>query len=203
MVRLRDFVELAPSSALSSLCDQTPWSIVVNVKQIVHDMLAAVDEAFDRQGEIAIHRTATIEAGAVIKGPAIIGAQCFIAAGSYLRGGVWLGEGCTVGPGVELKSSFVFRDTRLAHFNFVGDTILGSGVNLEAGSVIANSRNERADGKIRVRSATGLHAIDVKRFGALVGDRVRIGANAVIAPGSLIRPDQIIARMSLVDQDSE
>ena len=113
----------------------------------------------------------------MVKGPAIIGAECFIANGAYLRGGVWLDERCIIGPGSELKSSFVFSGSKLAHLNFVGDTILGSDVNLEAGSVIANHRNERIDKQIRVRIGAMLHSTGVEKFGALVGDRVRIGAN--------------------------
>jgi NDP-sugar pyrophosphorylase family protein len=203
MIKLQEFVQRAMSSPHSSWCDQPPWSIVANAQQIVHDMLAVLGDEFERRGTVAIHRTATIEAGAVVKGPAIIGAQCLIAAGSYLRGGAWLDELCVIGPGTELKSSFVFSGTRLAHFNFVGDTILGSDVNLEAGSVIANYRNERADKQIRVRIATELHATGVETFGALVGDRARIGANSVIAPGALIRPDEVVPRLSLVDQESD
>jgi bifunctional N-acetylglucosamine-1-phosphate-uridyltransferase/glucosamine-1-phosphate-acetyltransferase GlmU-like protein len=61
---------------------------------------------------------------------------------AYLRAGVWLGEGCVVGPGAELTSSFLFAGSKLAHFNFVGDSILGNDVNLEAGSIVANHRNE-------------------------------------------------------------
>jgi UDP-N-acetylglucosamine diphosphorylase / glucose-1-phosphate thymidylyltransferase / UDP-N-acetylgalactosamine diphosphorylase / glucosamine-1-phosphate N-acetyltransferase / galactosamine-1-phosphate N-acetyltransferase len=49
----------------------------------------------------------------------------FIAAGAYVRGGCWLEANCVLGPGAELKSSFVFAGTKLAHFNFVGDSILG------------------------------------------------------------------------------
>ena len=98
MVRSQEFVDRVLSSALSWWCDQPPWSIVTNAQQIVQEMHAASGAEFDRQGTIAVDRSATIEAGAVIKGPAIIGAQCFIAAGSYLRGGVWLDERCVIGP---------------------------------------------------------------------------------------------------------
>ena len=38
----------------------------------------------------------------------------------------------------------------LAHFNFVGDSIIGRKVNLEAGAVIANHFNERRDKQITV-----------------------------------------------------
>jgi UDP-N-acetylglucosamine diphosphorylase / glucose-1-phosphate thymidylyltransferase / UDP-N-acetylgalactosamine diphosphorylase / glucosamine-1-phosphate N-acetyltransferase / galactosamine-1-phosphate N-acetyltransferase len=43
-----------------------------------------------------------------------------------------------MGPGCELKSSFVFRGSKLAHFNFVGDSVIGSDVNLEAEAIVAN-----------------------------------------------------------------
>jgi NDP-sugar pyrophosphorylase family protein len=164
-------------------------------------MIAAMSAEFRRDGEVAIHRTATIESGAVVKGPAIIGARCFVAAGAYLRGGVWLDERCVVGPGAEVKSSFAFRGSKLAHLNFVGDTILGSDVNLEAGSVVANHRNERADKQVRVRIGTELLATGVEKFGALVGDGARIGANTVLAPGTLIKPGAVVPRLSLVDQE--
>jgi len=201
MIRLQEFIQQASSSPLASWCDQLPWVIVNNAQRIIEGLLVVSDAEFDRQGAIAVHRTAVVEPGAVIKEPAIVSAQCFIAAGSYLRGGVWLDERCVIGPGTELKSSFVFGGTKLALFNFVGDTILGSDVNLEAGSIIANYRNERVDKQIMVRVAADLRATGVEKFGALVGDRARIGANSVVAPGALIKPDQVVSRLSLLDQE--
>jgi NDP-sugar pyrophosphorylase family protein len=203
MLDLQDFVRIAPSSSLSRWCGQAPWAITANAQQIIQGMLVELSAEFVRQGEVAIHKTAHVEMGAVIKGPSVIGAHCFLAAGSYLRGGTWLDECCTVGPGSELKSSFMFKGSRLAHLNFVGDAILGSDVNMEAGSIVANHRNERSDKQIRVRIGTQLHPIDAEKFGALVGDQARIGANAVIAPGGIILPGQIVGRLSLFDQDGE
>jgi bifunctional N-acetylglucosamine-1-phosphate-uridyltransferase/glucosamine-1-phosphate-acetyltransferase GlmU-like protein len=94
----------------------------------------------------------------------------------------------------------VFRGSKLAHFNFVGDSILGADVNLEAGSIVANFRNEAVDSEIRVRGGPGLVRTGARKFGALIGDRARIGANAVLAPGALIEPGQVVARLMLVDQ---
>jgi bifunctional N-acetylglucosamine-1-phosphate-uridyltransferase/glucosamine-1-phosphate-acetyltransferase GlmU-like protein len=124
-----------------------------------------------------------------------------VAAGAYLRGGCWLAAGCTVGPGAELKSSFVFSESELAHFNFVGDSILGEGVNLEAGSIVCNFRNERDDKEVLVYLGGSLRRTGVQKFGALVGDRCRIGANAVIAPGALLGPGTVVARASSTDQE--
>ena len=104
---------------------------------------------------------------------------------------------------MELKSSFVFAGTALAHFNFVGDSVVGAGVNMEAGSIVCNHRNERADKQIFVRSGKGgaLQGTGCEKFGALIGDGARIGANAVIAPGALLRAGQVVVRASLLDQE--
>jgi bifunctional N-acetylglucosamine-1-phosphate-uridyltransferase/glucosamine-1-phosphate-acetyltransferase GlmU-like protein len=119
-----------------------------------------------------------------------------------LRGGVLLDEGAVVGPSVEVKTSLLLEGARIAHLSFVGDSILGSGVNIEAGAMIANHRNERADKAIHVRIAGARHPTGVEKFGALVGDRSRIGANAVLAPGTILAPDSIVPRLALVDQDA-
>lgn len=148
----------------------------------------------------AIHRAATIETGVTIKGPAIVGAGCFVAAGSYLRGGTFLAGDCIIGPGSELKSSYMFFGSKIAHLNFAGDSIIGSGVNIEAGAIIANYRNEFVEKVIRIKLGSGVIDTGVEKFGSLIGDNVRIGANAVVAPGALIKPNTKIARLQLVDQ---
>ena len=128
------------------------------------------------------------EAGATLKGPLLLGPNCFVAAGAYLRGGNWVAADCSFGPGTELKSSFVLRGTKLVHFNFVGDSILGEDVNLEAGSIICKYRNERADKDILVHLDGALHPTGVQKFGGLVGDQARIGARYVAVQGYGDRP---------------
>jgi UDP-N-acetylglucosamine diphosphorylase / glucose-1-phosphate thymidylyltransferase / UDP-N-acetylgalactosamine diphosphorylase / glucosamine-1-phosphate N-acetyltransferase / galactosamine-1-phosphate N-acetyltransferase len=144
-IALNRFVDGAAHSPLAPWLALAPWEITSRSERIVRSMLATLSSAdFHISGEIAVHVSSTVESGAVLKGPLIVGPHCLVAAGAYLRGGNWVGERCTFGPGTELKSSFVFPGTKLAHFNFVGDSILGTGVNLEAGSIICNYRNERA-----------------------------------------------------------
>lgn len=180
--------------------DATPWMLTSRAEVIVGKIITQLGSGYRLEGDIAIHETATIEPGAILKRTVVIGPHCFIAAGAYLRGGCWLAERCIVGPGAELKSSFLFAGTKLAHFNFVGDSILGEGVNLEAGSIVANYRNEQADPAIAI--VFDGHRIDtgVRKFGAIIGDFTRIGANAVVAPGACIAPRTIVPRLSLVDQ---
>jgi UDP-N-acetylglucosamine diphosphorylase / glucose-1-phosphate thymidylyltransferase / UDP-N-acetylgalactosamine diphosphorylase / glucosamine-1-phosphate N-acetyltransferase / galactosamine-1-phosphate N-acetyltransferase len=191
VVRLSDYIAEFTASPLAEWRALPPWELTAQGESIVRRLIERLpaDEYLISE-HVAIHRTAVIETGAVIKGALILGADCFVAASAYLRGSNWLARGVTLGPGVEVKSSFVFAHSTLAHFNFVGDSILGSGVNLEAGSVVCNHRNERSD------------AAGVTKFGALIGDGSRVGANAVLAPRTLLRPRSIVPRLALVDQDT-
>jgi bifunctional N-acetylglucosamine-1-phosphate-uridyltransferase/glucosamine-1-phosphate-acetyltransferase GlmU-like protein len=148
-----------------------PWEIVERLSELLTTF---------------VHPDAVIEPGAIIKPPVVIGRGCFVAAHAYLRGGVVLADGVTVGPGVEVKASLIGPGSALAHFNFVGDSILGADVNLEAGAVIANCWNERPDAG--------------QKFGAVIGDHCRIGANAVLSPGTILKPHTIVERLALVDQ---
>lgn len=201
---LADYIAGFAASPLAPWAASLPWQLPPQAPGFVRRLLAGLRaDEYAIDGEVAVHRSATVEPGAVLKGPLILGAGCFVAAGAYLRGGNWVDACCSIGPGVELKSSFVFAGTALAHFNFVGDSVVGAGVNMEAGSIVCNHRNERADKQIFVRSGTGgaLQGTGCEKFGALIGDGARIGANAVIAPGALLRAGQVVVRASLLDQE--
>lgn len=180
-----------------------PWEVTAQAPERIRRAFARLGDGWRRQGDIAVHRTATIETGAVLKGPLIIGAQAFVAAGAYLRGGVYLDRGCVIGPNAEVKTSFLFAGAKVAHLSFVGDSLLGADVNIEAGAVIANHRNERAEKAIRIVVAGRIIDTGVEKFGTLAGDGVRIGANAVIAPGAVLLPGTCIGRLHLHDQSPE
>jgi UDP-N-acetylglucosamine diphosphorylase / glucose-1-phosphate thymidylyltransferase / UDP-N-acetylgalactosamine diphosphorylase / glucosamine-1-phosphate N-acetyltransferase / galactosamine-1-phosphate N-acetyltransferase len=202
VVRIQDFVASLEGSPLAAWLSLDPWQLTSQSENIVRKLLEALPASeFDVTEEIAVHRTTTVEAGAVLKGPLILGPKGLVASGAYLRGGNWVAERCIFGPGSELKSSFVFAGSKLAHFNFVGDSILGEDVNLEAGSIVCNYRNERADKEICVRLAGGLHRTGHTKFGAVLGDRSRLGANAVVAPGGLLLPHSVVRRASLRDDE--
>lgn len=183
--------------------DEDPWQITSNSASIIVRRLDVLCKEYVIENEIAVHRQARIENGAIIKSPAIFSSDSFIAVGSYIRGGVFVGSHSIVGPNTELKSTFMFHQSKLAHLNFVGDSIIGTGVNIEAGAVVANYRNERDDKSIRICSLDGVIETGVEKFGALIGDRVRIGANAVIAPGAILKSDTRVRRLQLVDQSPE
>ncbi len=201
-LHIADFIATWQRSPLAPWAPLAPWEVTAQSESIVRQLLAALPEQEYRiAGEVAIHHSARVEDGAVLKGPLVLGPGCFVASGAYLRGGSWLAEGCTIGPGSELKSSFVFAGTKLAHFNFVGDSLLGEDVNLEAGSIVCNYRNERSDKHIHVRIGTALYRTAAQKFGALIGDHSRVGANAVLAPGALLAPASVVRRAALRDDE--
>jgi NDP-sugar pyrophosphorylase family protein len=197
---LTEHIAAFSNSPLAALTEKTPWALTTNSVLAVRRLLSGISEEFCISDDVAIHHTATVEAGALVKGPAVIGPRCFIAAGSLIRGGCWLEENCIIGPGSELKSSFLFAGSKLAHFNFVGDSVVGARVNLEAGSIVANFRNEFADPKIRILHAGEIVDTGVDKFGALIGDDCKFGANAVVAPGAIFERGTIVPRLTLVDQ---
>lgn len=176
------------------------WDIISNLAPIVEKFIDSLNEDFKNSEGIAIHKTAIVEKGAIIKAPAVIHANCFIGANACLRGGVYLAENVTVGIGCEIKSSIIFDNSSIAHFNFIGDSIIGSRVNFEAGAVIANHYNELADKKIVVYYRSKIIETHVEKFGALVGDECKVGANSVLSPGTILEAGTVVKRLQLIDQ---
>lgn len=79
---------------------------------------------------------------------------------------------------------------------------LGEDVNLEAGSIICNYRNERRSKEILARIGSDLFGTGVEKFGSLIGDGARVGANAVVAPGALLQRGTVVGRGMLLDQEA-
>ena len=199
MIKIENFI----SQFLHSFAKQNnvfPWVITNDLTVILMEQISQLGLNYDIDEGVAIHKTATIEKGAILKAPAIIGAHCFIGANAYLRGGVYLGDQVKIGTGCEVKTSIIFCNSAIAHFNFIGDSIIGSHVNFEAGSVAANHYNERENKNISVLYNSEIINTGVIKFGALVGDHSKIGANAVLSPGTILSPNSIVKRLALIDQ---
>ena len=177
-----------------------PWNIVASVQNTVLQKIKSLSSEFKIKQDIAIHKNAQIEENVTLKGPIIVSNGCFIGAHAYMRGGVYLAEKSIIGPGCEVKSSLIMSGSALAHFNFVGDSLIGSYVNMEAGSIIANHYNERLDKTIYVMLNKKKTKIEVTKFGALVGDHSKIGANAVLSPGTILLPESVVKRLELIEQ---
>jgi UDP-N-acetylglucosamine diphosphorylase / glucose-1-phosphate thymidylyltransferase / UDP-N-acetylgalactosamine diphosphorylase / glucosamine-1-phosphate N-acetyltransferase / galactosamine-1-phosphate N-acetyltransferase len=198
-IDIAEFVAAWPSSPFF-VSNLAPWELTASATEILYRAIQALGSEYDIQSDVAVHTSATVEGGAIVKGPAIIGPRAFVAASAYLRGGVYLDENCIVGPACEVKTTFIFSDSKIAHLSFVGDSILGSDVNIEAGAIVANYRNEMDDKRIRIAHEGRTIETGVEKFGALIGDGAKVGANSTIAPGALITPGSRLLRLSRIDQ---
>ena len=182
-----------------SFTDVSPWFATQNIEEILCGQQSKLGVEYSIENGIAIHRSARVETGAVLKGPMIIGANCFIASSAYLRGGVFMDDNCIVGPACELKTVYMFEHSKIAHLSFVGDSIIGARSNVEAGAIIANYRNELEDKKIQIFIDDEIIETGVDKFGSFLADDVRIGANSVIAPGAILDKGQIVPRLTHID----
>ena len=176
------------------------WGVPSLIEPTIIKRLPLLGDEYSINGLVAIHKTALVEENVIFKGAVIVSAKCFIGAHAYIRGGVFFGEQCVVGPGCEVKSAAIMKNSALAHFNFVGDSLIGSGVNMEAGSIIANHFNEREDKTIYGMIDGKKTMLGVIKFGAVVGDNSKIGANAVLTPGTILAPASVVKRLELIEQ---
>ncbi len=178
-----------------------PWELAANVEALIPtESLKLSSNDYKQHGNVWIHHTAIVEENAQIRSAAIIHANCFIASNAYLRGGVILGTNTHVGPSAELKSVICCGNSAFAHLNYVGNSIIGKDVNFEAGSIVANHLNETPGVSVHVK--VGENILDTKqlKFGALVGDNCKIGANSVLSPGTILEPNTVVPRLTLVQQ---
>jgi bifunctional N-acetylglucosamine-1-phosphate-uridyltransferase/glucosamine-1-phosphate-acetyltransferase GlmU-like protein len=182
------------------LVAERPWNLTTKISSILSGRIQTLGSEYRTTNDVAIHSTASVDDHAIIKGPAIVGPGCFVGAHAYLRGGVFLDERVSIGPGCELKTTFIFSHSAVAHFNFIGDSVIGSRVNFEAGSIAANHWNERTDKDIFVFANGASIATGVQKFGSLVGDDTKIGANAVLSPGTILAKHAIVSRLQLIEQ---
>ncbi len=143
--------------------------------------------------DIFLDKGTVLEPSAIIKGPALIGKDCEIRQGAYLRGNVVVGDHCVIGHNTEIKGSILMNHTEAGHFNYIGDSIIGSYVNLGAGSRLANLEFRLPADKRNMLFPRILMDVEGKevdtgrsKFGAVVGDYVEVGCNAVLSPAVLL-----------------
>ena len=115
----------------------------------------------------------------------------------------FLDNNVRIGPSSEIKSSIICAETAIAHLNYIGNSIVGQNVNFEAGSIAANHYNERSNKRILVKWNDEVIDIEVEKFGAVVGDNSKIGANGVLSPGTILPKNSIVKRLELIEQVKE
>ncbi|MDM7202689.1 MAG: hypothetical protein P3W84_000465 [Thermodesulfobacteriaceae bacterium] len=146
--------------------------------------------AFIKGRQIYLGANVKVEPFSYLEEPAYFSENTQIRQGAYIRGAVYTGKGAIVGHTTEVKNSIFLREAKAAHFAYVGDSILGAHVNLGAGTKLANLKFHRKEIILEIKGVkikTGLN-----KMGALLGDRVQTGCNAVLSPGILLGKDSLI-----------
>ena len=105
--------------------------------------------------------------------------------GIYIRGNVIVGENCVLGNSCEFKNTLILDNAQIPHFTYVGDSIIGNKAHLGAGVICSNLRLDQKDIKIFDLEKKS-HDTKMRKLGAIVGDGVEVGCNAVLNPGSLL-----------------
>lgn len=150
----------------------------------------------DRDHYIFIGKGTLIEAGATIKNHTIVESNCEIRQGAYLRGNAFIGERSVVGHATEIKQSVFIRHVEAGHFAYVGDSIIGSYVNLGAGTKISNLEFRTLNAKkkdefpeIAFRVEKKNLKTGISKFGAIIGDGCETGCNSVLSPFVFLEPN--------------
>ncbi|WP_456380115.1 bifunctional UDP-N-acetylglucosamine diphosphorylase/glucosamine-1-phosphate N-acetyltransferase GlmU [Thiolapillus sp.] len=121
---------------------------------------------------------------------AVIGADCAIGPFSRIRPGTRLTGGVHIGNFVEIKNSTIGLGSKVNHLSYIGDTQMGSGVNIGAGTITCNY-----DGAYKHQTT-----IEDKAFigsnAALVAP-VCIGEDATIGAGSVVAKDAAAGELTL------
>lgn len=143
------------------------------------------------EGDVIIEAGATVEAGAMIQGPVWICTGAFIRHGALVRDNSIIGPRCKIGHSSEIARSVLMQDSFATHFAFVGDSIIGSRVNIGSSCVFANlvvdnKVVEPAVDHVFVRLEGEKVDSTYTKFGAIVGDYSRTAAHMSIGPGTLI-----------------
>ncbi|MCG9792923.1 LbetaH domain-containing protein [Flavobacterium algicola] len=199
MLKLENYIENIKTK-FPHTEDLQPWEIIDNLEDILSQRIQVLDSNYKIENNIAIHNTATIEQGVILKGTIIISENCFVGANAYLRGPIFLSNSVKIGPSSEIKQSIIFDYTAVAHFNYIGNSIIGHNTNFEAGSICANHFNERQDKRIFVKHNDKIIDTKLEKFGSLIGDFSKIGANAVLSPGTILDKYAVVKRLELIEQ---
>jgi UDP-N-acetylglucosamine diphosphorylase / glucose-1-phosphate thymidylyltransferase / UDP-N-acetylgalactosamine diphosphorylase / glucosamine-1-phosphate N-acetyltransferase / galactosamine-1-phosphate N-acetyltransferase len=177
-----------------------PWNIVNELDKILLEKLKFLSANYKIEGTTAIHKTAIIEEGVTLKGTIIISENCYVGAHAYLRGPILFGKSVKIGPGSEIKQSFISDNSAVAHFNYIGNSLIGQNINFEAGSICANHYNERKNKNISVKYKDNIINTHSDKFGSLLGDDSKVGANAVLSPGTILDKNTVVKRLQLIEQ---
>ena len=186
MYTIKDLYDLDHSLAGQYLTRfEYPWEALKGIKDLILELGPTLgDDYEERAPEVWVHRTATVFPSAYLGAPCIIGPRTEVRHGAFVRGSALVGADCVVGNSCELKNVILFDHVQTPHYNYVGDSILGYYSHMGAGSITSNVKADKQ--LVVVHNGTEQVETGIKKFGAMLGDHVEVGCNAVLNPGTVI-----------------
>ncbi|MCM1536185.1 MAG: UDP-N-acetylglucosamine pyrophosphorylase [Clostridium sp.] len=178
--------------------DSYPWEALPEIHDFILELGKSLPEdVYEKRGEdIWVAKSAKVAPTACLNGPLIIDEEAEIRHCAFIRGNAIVGKGAVVGNSTELKNVVLFNRVQVPHYNYVGDSILGFGAHMGAGSITSNVKSDKSLVVIKgenIRIETGL-----KKMGAILGDRVEVGCNSVLNPGTIVGRESTIYPTSCV-----
>lgn len=169
-----------------------PWSLLNDLEKIFLKLgkpkvspLAELDKSIKIDGDVWIEDGVRILPFTVIKGPAFFSRNSVIGPHAYVRPFSLIGEGSRIGHCTEIKASIVGRNSFASHFAYIGDSIIGSNVNLGAGVRFANLRFDQGNVYITLSNGKRLNS-GRRKFGGIICDDAQLGVNTTVMPGTII-----------------
>ena len=138
-------------------------------------------------GPNCVLRDCIIGAGSVVHAmshleQAEVGERCSVGPYARLRPGTRLGNDARVGNFVETKKARLGNGSKVNHLSYIGDAVLGDGVNIGAGTITCNY-----DG--------------VNKHQTHIGDGVFVGSNATLVAPLTVAYGGFVAAGSTVTED--
>lgn len=121
---------------------------------------------------------------------AVVGAGASVGPFAYLRPGTVIGEKGKVGTFVETKNTTLGAGSKVPHLSYIGDTTVGEGSNIGAGTITANY-----DGVNKHKTVVGSH-VRTGSHNVFVAP-VRIGDGAYSGAGTVIRKNVAAGELAL------
>ena len=197
MYKTKDLLDLNHTIAKDYLEKfEYPWLALNGIGDLIIELSKNLGSEYKQIKEnVWVHNSAKIFDSAYLSSPCIIGANTEVRHCAFIRGNALIGENCVVGNSCELKNVILFDNVQTPHFNYVGDSILGYKSHMGAGSITSNVRADKQLIKVHgeVDIETGL-----KKFGAILGDNVEVGCNAVLNPGTVLGRNSMVYPTSCV-----
>lgn len=186
MYTIKDLYDLDYTLAKDYLSQFTyPWEALKGIKDFILQLGPTLGDDYEERSEhVWVHKSAIVASTAYLGDPCIIGPNTEVRHCAFIRGSALVGADCVVGNSAELKNVILFDHVQTPHYNYVGDSILGYFSHMGAGSITSNVRSDKE--LIVIHNGTEKIETGIKKIGAMLGDHVEIGCNAVCNPGTVV-----------------